>query len=97
MNSDENGKHLDSWFNPTPQELQCSFSEISAEEPQAVLCKVLLSQQPERYKKAQAFISIQGLQPDTVAQLVSTAVVQGLLAATQEPEPGGETVLLMHF
>eukprot|EP00063_Salmo_salar_P004610 XP_013979445.1 PREDICTED: spatacsin isoform X1 [Salmo salar] len=68
------------------KELQCSYSEISAEEPQAVLCKVLLSQQPERYKKAQAFISVQGLQPDTVAQLVSTAVVQGLLASAQDGE-----------
>ncbi|CAB1323584.1 unnamed protein product [Coregonus sp. 'balchen'] len=65
---------------------KCSYSEISAEEPQAVLCKVLLSQQPERYKKAQAFISVQGLQPDTVAQLVSTAVVQGLLASAQDRE-----------
>uniref|UniRef100_A0A8C7T6H9 SPG11 vesicle trafficking associated, spatacsin n=1 Tax=Oncorhynchus mykiss TaxID=8022 RepID=A0A8C7T6H9_ONCMY len=68
------------------KELQCSYSEISAEEPQAVLCKVLLSQQPERYKKAQAFISVQGLQPDTVAQLVSNAVVQGLLASAQDGE-----------
>jgi spatacsin len=49
---------------------------------------VLLSQQPERYKKAQAFISVQGLQPDTVAQLVSTAVVQGLLASAQDGETG---------
>uniref|UniRef100_A0A674AZK9 SPG11 vesicle trafficking associated, spatacsin n=1 Tax=Salmo trutta TaxID=8032 RepID=A0A674AZK9_SALTR len=77
------------------KELQCSYSEISAEEPQAVLCKVLLSQQPERYKKAQAFISVQGLQPDTVAQLVSTAVVQGLLASKQmfSPEEGRESFL----
>uniref|UniRef100_A0A6Q2XE84 Spatacsin C-terminal domain-containing protein n=1 Tax=Esox lucius TaxID=8010 RepID=A0A6Q2XE84_ESOLU len=73
------------------KELQCSYSEISAEEPQAVLCKVLLSQQPERYKKALAFISVQGLQPDTVAQLVSTAVLQGLLLSTQ----GGETEKLI--
>ncbi|KAL0967919.1 hypothetical protein UPYG_G00259670 [Umbra pygmaea] len=68
------------------KELQCSYSEISAEEPQAVLCKVLLSQQPERYKKAEAFISVQGLQPDTVAELVSTAVLQGLLHAGQDRE-----------
>uniref|UniRef100_A0A6Q2ZLW4 Spatacsin C-terminal domain-containing protein n=1 Tax=Esox lucius TaxID=8010 RepID=A0A6Q2ZLW4_ESOLU len=80
------------------KELQCSYSEISAEEPQAVLCKVLLSQQPERYKKALAFISVQGLQPDTVAQLVSTAVLQGLLLSTQEklifsPDDGKESFL----
>lgn len=75
-------------FDPGLQELNCSYSEISAEEPQAVLCKVLLSQQPERYKKAQAFIGVQGLQPDTIAQLVSSAVVQGLLASAQERESG---------
>ncbi|KAJ7998352.1 hypothetical protein DPEC_G00221810 [Dallia pectoralis] len=66
------------------KELQCTYSEISSEEPQDVLCKVLLSQQPERYKKAVAFISVQGLQPDTVAQLVSTAVLQGLVHSTQD-------------
>ncbi|XP_061077139.1 spatacsin isoform X2 [Conger conger] len=70
------------------KELKCAYSEISAEEPEAVLCKVLLSQQPDRYKKAQAFIAIQNLPPDAVAQIVSRAVVQGLLADGQEKEPG---------
>uniref|UniRef100_A0AAY4E8F6 Spatacsin C-terminal domain-containing protein n=1 Tax=Denticeps clupeoides TaxID=299321 RepID=A0AAY4E8F6_9TELE len=68
------------------KELQCSYSEISGEAPEAVLRKVLISQQPERYKKAQAFISVQGLQPDAVAQLVSSGVVQGLLTSGQEGE-----------
>ncbi len=70
------------------QELQCSFTEISSEESEAVLRKVLLSQQADRYKRAQAFISVQGLQPDAVARLVSTAVLEGLLASAQEGESG---------
>lgn len=73
------------------QELQCSYAEISSEEPEAVLRKVLLSQQSDRYKKAQAFISVQGLQPDAVARLVSAAVLEGLLASSQEGEPGEES------
>ncbi|KAM3870218.1 spatacsin [Diretmus argenteus] len=74
------------------KELQCSFSQICREEPRSVLEKVLLSDQPERYRKAQAFIRAQGLSPDTVAQLVSTAVVQALLASTQEPQPAERQV-----
>lgn len=70
------------------QELHCSFSQISSEEPQAVLQKVLLSQQPERYKKAQAFISVQGLKPESVAQLITSTVLDGLLASSQDRETG---------
>ncbi|XP_050955035.1 spatacsin [Labeo rohita] len=70
------------------KELQCSYAEISSEEPEAVLKKVLLSQQSDRYKRAQAFIGVQGLQPDTVARLISTAVLEGLLASSQEGESG---------
>ncbi|XP_056138328.1 spatacsin [Lampris incognitus] len=69
------------------KELQCSFREISKEDPQVVLGKLLLSNQPERFKKAQAFIRAQGLTSESVAQLVSSAVAQGLLAAAQESEP----------
>ncbi|KAG9341188.1 hypothetical protein JZ751_019627 [Albula glossodonta] len=74
------------------KELKCAYNEISAEEPQTVLCKVLLSQQPDRYKKAQAFISVQGLQPEAVAEMVSKAVVQGLLAESQEKETAGKQI-----
>ncbi|XP_048829392.1 spatacsin isoform X2 [Brienomyrus brachyistius] len=63
------------------KELKVPYSQISAEEPQSVLCKVLLSQQPDRYKKAQAFIAVQGLGAEVVAELVSKAVIQGLLAS----------------
>ncbi|XP_076863202.1 spatacsin [Brachyhypopomus gauderio] len=69
------------------KQLRCSYGEISSEEAETVLHKVLLSQQPERYKKAQAFISVQGLQPDSVARLISATVLEGLLASPQEGEP----------
>ncbi|XP_018621263.2 spatacsin isoform X3 [Scleropages formosus] len=73
------------------KELKCPYSQISAEEPLSVLCKVLLSQQPDRYKKAQAFIAVQGLAPDAVAETVSRAVVEGLMAA-QESGEGGKQI-----
>jgi len=53
-----------------------------------VLEKLLLLDQPERFRKAQAFIKAQGLSADTVAELVSSAVVKALLASTQELQPG---------
>ncbi|XP_062849138.1 spatacsin [Trichomycterus rosablanca] len=68
------------------KELRCSYNEISSEEPGAVLQKVLLSQQPERFKKAQALISVHGLQPDSVAHLISSSVLDGLLASSQDRE-----------
>lgn len=70
------------------KELQCTYAEISSEEPEAVLRKVLLSQQSDRCKKAQAFISVQGLRSDAVAQLISSAVVDGLLSSSQEGQTG---------
>lgn len=70
------------------QELRCSFSQICGEEPGSVLEKLLLSEQPERFRKAQAFIRAQGLSADSVAELVSSALVQALLASTQELQPG---------
>ncbi|XP_071316860.1 spatacsin isoform X2 [Trachinotus anak] len=70
------------------KELQSSFSQICGKEPRCVLEMLLLSDQPERFRKAQAFIRAQGLSADTVAELVSSAVVQALLASTQELQPG---------
>ncbi|XP_067446801.1 spatacsin isoform X2 [Thunnus thynnus] len=69
------------------KELQCSFSQICKEEPRSVLEKLLLSDQSERFRKAQAFIKAQGFSADTVAELVSSAVVQALLASNQELQP----------
>ncbi|XP_073327338.1 spatacsin [Pagrus major] len=74
------------------KELQCSFSQICGEEPRSVLEKLLLSDQPERFRKAQAFIKAQGLSADAVAELVSSAVVQALLASTQELQPAERQV-----
>ncbi|XP_029992662.1 spatacsin [Sphaeramia orbicularis] len=69
------------------KELQCSFSQICSEEPRSILEKLLLSDQPERFRKAQALIKAQGLSADTVSELISSAVVQALLASTQELQP----------
>ncbi|KAM8891916.1 spatacsin isoform 5-T5 [Spinachia spinachia] len=69
------------------KELQCSFGEVCREEPRSVLEKLLLSEQPERFRKARAFIGAQGLSADPVAQLVCSAVVQALLASAQDLQP----------
>lgn len=53
-----------------------------------MLEKLLLSEQAERFRKAQAFIRAQGLSGDTVAALVSSAVVQALMTSTQELQSG---------
>nr|XP_019933799.1 PREDICTED: spatacsin-like [Paralichthys olivaceus] len=70
------------------KELQSSFSVICRQEPRSVLELLLQSDQPERFRKAQAFIRAQGLSADTVAQLVSSAVGQALLASTQDLQTG---------
>ncbi|XP_034031424.1 LOW QUALITY PROTEIN: spatacsin [Thalassophryne amazonica] len=69
------------------KELQCSFSQICEEEPCSVLEKLLLSDQPDHFRKARACIQAQGLSADTVAELVSSSVVQVLLTSTQELQP----------
>ncbi|KAF7649404.1 hypothetical protein LDENG_00141710, partial [Lucifuga dentata] len=74
------------------KELQCSFSQICREKPRSVLEKLLLSEQPEKFRKAQAFIKAQGLSADCVAELVSSALVQALLACTQEQQPAEKQV-----
>uniref|UniRef100_A0A3Q4N0N3 SPG11 vesicle trafficking associated, spatacsin n=1 Tax=Neolamprologus brichardi TaxID=32507 RepID=A0A3Q4N0N3_NEOBR len=70
------------------KELQCSFSSVCGEEPCSVLEKLLLSEQPERFRKARAFVKAQGLSADAVAELISSAMVQALLASSQELHPG---------
>ncbi|XP_042679854.1 spatacsin isoform X1 [Centrocercus urophasianus] len=65
------------------QELNCSYSEMSALDPEKVLRAILSSQQAERCRRAQAFITTQGLQPETVAELVAKEVVQELLASSE--------------
>ncbi|XP_025009734.2 spatacsin isoform X4 [Gallus gallus] len=65
------------------KELNCSYSEMSALDPEKVLRAILSSQQAERCRRAQAFITTQGLQPETVAELVAKEVVQELLASSE--------------
>ncbi|KAM9376936.1 spatacsin isoform 2-T2 [Pholidichthys leucotaenia] len=74
------------------KELQCSFSDVCREEPCTVLEKLLLSEQPERFRKARAFAKSQGLHGDAVAELVSSAVVRALLSSTQELQPAEKQV-----
>ncbi|XP_055078482.1 spatacsin [Periophthalmus magnuspinnatus] len=69
------------------KELQCSFAQVCSEEPLCVLEKLLGGEQPERFRRAQAFIRAQGLSSEAVAQLVSTALVNSLLTSTQELQP----------
>lgn len=53
-----------------------------------MLQKLLLLEQPDRFRMAKAFIRAQGLGADAVAELVSDAVLQGLLASAQDLQPG---------
>uniref|UniRef100_A0A8C4USQ8 SPG11 vesicle trafficking associated, spatacsin n=1 Tax=Falco tinnunculus TaxID=100819 RepID=A0A8C4USQ8_FALTI len=65
------------------KELNCSYSEISARDPEKVLRAILSSHQPDRCRKAQAFMTTQGLQPETVAELVAEEIMQELLASSE--------------
>lgn len=61
---------------------------MCSEDPGSILEKLLLSEQPERFRKAQTFIRAQGLSSDSVAELVSSAVFQALTLSNQELQPG---------
>ncbi|XP_014808205.1 PREDICTED: spatacsin [Calidris pugnax] len=65
------------------KELNCSYSEMSAQDPEKVLGAILSSRRPDRARKAQAFVATQGLQPDTVAELVAEEITQELLASSE--------------
>ncbi|XP_030353293.1 spatacsin [Strigops habroptila] len=65
------------------KELNCSYSEMSAQHPEKLLRAILSSRQPERCRKAQAFIATQALQPSTVAELVAEEIMQELLASSE--------------
>ncbi|XP_045142394.1 spatacsin [Echinops telfairi] len=65
------------------KELGCSYAEVAAQDGEAVLRAILTSQQPDRCKRAQAFISTQGLKPDTVAELVAEEVTRELLTPSE--------------
>ncbi|XP_051896578.1 spatacsin [Pristis pectinata] len=70
------------------KELGFSFNDISTQDSDTVLREVLSSQQPDRYKKAQAFITTQGLKAEAVAALIADEVVQALLSSTQSKGQG---------
>lgn len=56
---------------------------MSAHDPEKVLRVILSSHQPDRCRKAQAFITTQGLQPETVAELVAEEIMQELQASSE--------------
>ncbi|XP_066184251.1 spatacsin [Sylvia atricapilla] len=65
------------------QELSCPFGELWAREPREVLGAILARPGPERGRRAQAFISCQGLAPATVATLLAQQITHELLASAQ--------------
>ncbi|XP_006883263.1 PREDICTED: spatacsin [Elephantulus edwardii] len=65
------------------KELGCSYTDVASQKGEAVLRAILASQQPDRCKQAQAFISTQGLKPDTVAELVAEEVTRELLTSSE--------------
>ncbi|CAI5792574.1 Spatacsin_C domain-containing protein [Podarcis lilfordi] len=65
------------------KELGCPFSEISAHDSEKLLRVILSSQQPDRCKKAQAFVTTQGMELETVAEIVAEEVTRELLAPLQ--------------
>ncbi|XP_026565199.1 spatacsin [Pseudonaja textilis] len=65
------------------KELGCSFSEIAVHDSEKLLRTILSSQQPEGYKRAQAFITNQGLEPEAVAELVAEEITRQLLAPSE--------------
>ncbi|XP_015991677.2 spatacsin isoform X1 [Rousettus aegyptiacus] len=65
------------------KELGCSYTDVATQDGEAMLRAILASQQPNRCKQAQAFISTQGLEPDTVAELVAEEVTRELLSPSE--------------
>ncbi|KAG8145260.1 hypothetical protein E2320_013619 [Naja naja] len=65
------------------KELGCSFSEITVHDSEKLLRAILSSQQPDWYKRAQAFITNQGLEPEAVAELVAEEITRELLAPSE--------------
>ncbi|NXT58473.1 SPTCS protein, partial [Pluvianellus socialis] len=65
------------------KELKCSYSAVSARAPEEVLRAILSSHRPDRCRRAQAFVTTQGLQPETVAELVAEEIMQELLASSE--------------
>ncbi|XP_058521898.1 spatacsin [Ochotona princeps] len=69
------------------KELGCSYTDVAAQDGQATLRAILASHRPDRCRRAQAFISTQGLEPGTVADLVAEEVTQELLIPSEGTGP----------
>ncbi|XP_038186655.1 spatacsin [Arvicola amphibius] len=65
------------------KELGCSYADVAARDSEAMLRTILASQRPDRCRQAQVFISTQGLEPDTVAELVAEEVTRELLTSSE--------------
>ncbi|XP_048188243.1 spatacsin [Perognathus longimembris pacificus] len=65
------------------KELDCSYADVAAQDGEATLRAILASRKPDRCKRAHAFISTQGLKPDTVAEIVAQEVTWELLASSE--------------
>ncbi|XP_004751343.1 spatacsin [Mustela putorius furo] len=65
------------------KELGCSYTDVATQDGETMLRAILASRQPDRCRRAQAFISTQGLEPDTVAELVAEEVTRELLTPSE--------------
>ncbi|GAB1286802.1 Spatacsin [Apodemus speciosus] len=65
------------------KELGCSYEDVAARDPEAMLRAILASRRPDRCRQAQVFINTQGLEPDTVAELVAEEVTRELLTPSE--------------
>lgn len=70
---------------------------MSAHDPEEVLRAILSSHQQDRCRKAQAFITTQGLQPEIVAELVAEEIMQELLASSEGKGSKGSQSCFLAF
>ncbi|XP_060611393.2 spatacsin [Anolis sagrei] len=75
------------------KELGCTFSDISSHDPERLLRMILSSQRLDRCRRAQAFISAQGLKAEDVAALVAEEVLRELLAPSLQKDISQKQVL----
>ncbi|KAK5901569.1 hypothetical protein CesoFtcFv8_006924 [Champsocephalus esox] len=69
------------------KELQLSFRQIRSQDPGSVLQSLLQSEQPERFRKARAFIKAQSLSAESVSGLLASSLMGALLDSSAELQP----------
>ncbi|KAF3855403.1 hypothetical protein F7725_023458 [Dissostichus mawsoni] len=69
------------------RELQLSFRQIHSQDPGSVLQNLLQSEQPERFRKARAFIKAQSLSAESVSGLLASSLMRALLDSSTELQP----------